>query len=229
MGNSGILSFAHMGFMGVGAYASAVLTIPVQMKGMALPDLYPFLQGVAAVAVSGDRGRRARRGGGRGGRLLSADAAVRRRGRHHLLRAAGRALHGDDAIGARSPTGRARCSACRGRPTSRWRRWWRSLALIGALAFKESRTGRLLRASRDDERRGRGAGRQHSGAALARLRAGGAVRRRRRRAVGALHHLLLAESLLPEGNLPHPGDAGDRRRQHGDRRGGRHLHRHRRL
>src|SRR5688572_14852735 len=58
MGNSGILSFAHMGFMGVGAYASAVLTIPAQMKGMALPDLYPFLQGVqlspyVAMAVSG--------------------------------------------------------------------------------------------------------------------------------------------------------------------------------
>ena len=45
MGNSGILSFAHIGFMGVGAYTSAVLTIPAQMKGMALPDLYPFLQG----------------------------------------------------------------------------------------------------------------------------------------------------------------------------------------
>ena len=39
MGNSGILSFAHIGFMGIGAYVSAVLTIPVQMKGMALPDL----------------------------------------------------------------------------------------------------------------------------------------------------------------------------------------------
>ena len=47
MGNSGILSFAHIGFMGVGAYTSAVLSIPVQMKGMALPDLYPVLQGVA--------------------------------------------------------------------------------------------------------------------------------------------------------------------------------------
>ena len=34
------------GFMGVGAYTSAVLTIPAQMKGMALPDLYPILQGV---------------------------------------------------------------------------------------------------------------------------------------------------------------------------------------
>ena len=43
MGNSGILSFAHIGFMGIGAYTTAVLTIPAQMKGMALPDLYPFL------------------------------------------------------------------------------------------------------------------------------------------------------------------------------------------
>ena len=47
MGNSGILSFAHIGFMGVGAYVSAVLTIPVQMKGMALPDLYPWLAQLA--------------------------------------------------------------------------------------------------------------------------------------------------------------------------------------
>src|SRR5688572_25813012 len=46
MGNSGILSFAHMGFMGIGAYASALFTIPAQMKGMALPDLYPFLKDV---------------------------------------------------------------------------------------------------------------------------------------------------------------------------------------
>ena len=43
MGNSGILSFAHIGFMGIGAYTTAVLTIPARMKGMALPDLYPFL------------------------------------------------------------------------------------------------------------------------------------------------------------------------------------------
>jgi branched-chain amino acid transport system permease protein len=46
MGNSGILSFAHIGFMGIGAYASAVLAMPVQMKGMALPDLYPVLKSV---------------------------------------------------------------------------------------------------------------------------------------------------------------------------------------
>lgn len=44
MGNSGLLSFAHIGFMGLGAYTSAVLTIPAQMKGMALPDLYDFMK-----------------------------------------------------------------------------------------------------------------------------------------------------------------------------------------
>lgn len=43
MGNSGILSFAHIGFMGVGAYVSGVLSMPLQMRGMALPDLYPVL------------------------------------------------------------------------------------------------------------------------------------------------------------------------------------------
>ncbi len=46
MGNSGILSFAHIGFMGIGAYTSAVLAIPMQMKSMALPDLYGFLVGI---------------------------------------------------------------------------------------------------------------------------------------------------------------------------------------
>lgn len=46
MGNSGILSFAHIGFMGVGAYASGILSMPARMKGMALPDLYPILQDV---------------------------------------------------------------------------------------------------------------------------------------------------------------------------------------
>lgn len=45
MGNSGVLSFAHVGFMGIGAYTSAILSIPVNQKQMALPDLYaPFMQ-----------------------------------------------------------------------------------------------------------------------------------------------------------------------------------------
>lgn len=43
-GNSGLLSFAHIGFMGIGAYVSAVLTMTPAAKAAAIPDLYPFLE-----------------------------------------------------------------------------------------------------------------------------------------------------------------------------------------
>ena len=42
-GNSGILSFGHLSFMGLAAYASAILTLPVQMKQLTLPNLPGFL------------------------------------------------------------------------------------------------------------------------------------------------------------------------------------------
>jgi len=43
-GNSGILSFGHLAFMGVGAYASALLTLPAAVKGATLPALPAWLQ-----------------------------------------------------------------------------------------------------------------------------------------------------------------------------------------
>jgi len=43
IGNSGVLSFGHAGFMAVGAYASALLTIPIVTKSVLLPSLPPFL------------------------------------------------------------------------------------------------------------------------------------------------------------------------------------------
>jgi branched-chain amino acid transport system permease protein len=46
MGNSGILSFSHIGFMGVGAYSSVLLSMTPQAKKFTLPDLYPILQNV---------------------------------------------------------------------------------------------------------------------------------------------------------------------------------------
>ncbi|TLP62626.1 branched-chain amino acid ABC transporter ATP-binding protein/permease [Parasedimentitalea maritima] len=56
-GNSGILSFGHLSFMGIGAYASALLTLPVQMKVATLPKLPEWLAGtetglLTAVAVA---------------------------------------------------------------------------------------------------------------------------------------------------------------------------------
>jgi branched-chain amino acid transport system permease protein len=46
VGNSGILSFGHTSFLAIGAYASAVLTIPISRRGLILPDLPGFLKGV---------------------------------------------------------------------------------------------------------------------------------------------------------------------------------------
>jgi branched-chain amino acid transport system permease protein len=43
MGNTGILGFAHIGFMGIGAYTSAIFSMTPMAKSLALPTLYPFL------------------------------------------------------------------------------------------------------------------------------------------------------------------------------------------
>lgn len=48
MGNSGVVSFAHIGFMGIGAYTAILFTLPPAMKGRALRELYPFLQTLQA-------------------------------------------------------------------------------------------------------------------------------------------------------------------------------------
>jgi len=42
MGNGGILNFAHIGFMGIGAYASVIFSMTPQAKSIGLPDLYPI-------------------------------------------------------------------------------------------------------------------------------------------------------------------------------------------
>lgn len=43
MGNSGILAWAHVGFMGVGAYISSICSMAPDMKSVAVPQIYPFL------------------------------------------------------------------------------------------------------------------------------------------------------------------------------------------
>ncbi len=43
IGNSGLLSFAHVGFMGIGAYATALFSMSPAAKAQALPNLYPVL------------------------------------------------------------------------------------------------------------------------------------------------------------------------------------------
>lgn len=46
MGNSGVLSFAQIGFMGIAAYASILFSMTPKMKSIALPNLYPILANV---------------------------------------------------------------------------------------------------------------------------------------------------------------------------------------
>jgi len=150
MGNSGILSFAHIGFMGVGAYTSAVLTIPAQMKGMALPDLYPILAAIQlspyiAILIGG----------------LTA-AVVAALVSYPLMRLSDAAavitsfallvvlhtvmLHWSEVTnGPRTLFGIPKATdlyLAAGIAI---------LAIIGAMLFRESRTGLLLRATRDDE------------------------------------------------------------------------------
>jgi branched-chain amino acid transport system permease protein len=43
MGNSGILAWTHVGFMGIGAYASVLCSMTPEAKAMTLPNLYPII------------------------------------------------------------------------------------------------------------------------------------------------------------------------------------------
>lgn len=52
-GNSGIMTFGHAAFMGIAAYASAILTMSPAIKSQALPDLAPVLQQVQLPFVLG--------------------------------------------------------------------------------------------------------------------------------------------------------------------------------
>ncbi len=150
MGNSGILSFAHIGFMGIGAYTSALLTIPAQMKGMALPDLSGVL---ASVELSPYWGILA------GGFVAAAVAALVAYPIMRLSDAA--AVITSFALLVVLHTIMTHWSAITngprtlfGLPKATDLPLVASLAMaavIVVLVFKESRLGLLLRASRDDE------------------------------------------------------------------------------
>ncbi|UIJ94307.1 branched-chain amino acid ABC transporter permease (plasmid) [Sinorhizobium meliloti] len=150
MGNSGLLSFAHIGFMGLGAYTSAVLTIPAQMKGMALPDLYEFMKvvevspllamfaaGVLAAVVAAIVAYPLMR--------LSDAASVITS--FALLVVLYTVMNNWSAFtnGPRTLFGLPKTTNM---PVAAI---VAAIVVVVALAFKESRTGKLLRASREDE------------------------------------------------------------------------------
>jgi branched-chain amino acid transport system permease protein len=150
MGNSGILSFAHIGFMGIGAYASAVLTIPSQMRGMALPELYPVIANVEISPIAGIL---------IGGLLAATLAAIISYPLMRLSDAA--AVITSFALLVVLHTIMLHWSAVTNGPRTLFgipaftnltiAAVFSGIAVVIALAFKESNTGLLLRASRDDE------------------------------------------------------------------------------
>ncbi|MCB9949083.1 MAG: branched-chain amino acid ABC transporter permease [Rhodospirillaceae bacterium] len=150
MGNSGILSFAHIGFMGIGAYTTALFTLPLQMRGMVLPNLYDVL---ATVELSPALGIAL---GGLVAAMVAAalsfplmrlsDAAAVITSFALLVVLHTIMVHWSEVtngprtfFGVPEATGLYQAAGVA------------VLAIVGALAFKESRTGVLLRASRDDE------------------------------------------------------------------------------
>ncbi len=150
MGNSGLLSFAHIGFMGFGAYTSAVLTIPAQMKGMALPDLYGFMTGVEvspllAMLVAGIVAAIVAAIVSYPLMRLSDAAAVITS--FALLVVLYTVMNNWSAFtnGPRTLFGLPKTT------TLPMAAIVASLVVVVALVFKESRTGKLLRASREDE------------------------------------------------------------------------------
>lgn len=150
MGNSGILSFAHIGFMGVGAYTTAVLTIPERMKGMSLPDLYPILAGIdlspyAAILLGGLVAALVAAAVSYPLMRLSDAAAVITS--FALLVVLHTIMTNWSAVtnGPRTLFGLPRATDLNLAAGAA------IVAVVAAVAFKESRIGLLLRTSRDDE------------------------------------------------------------------------------
>ena len=149
-GNSGILSFAHIGFMGVGAYTTAVLTMPVQMKSMALPDLYLVLKSVEIDPILGILA---------GGVTAAIVAAIISYPLMRLSDAA--AVITSFAVLVIMHTVMVHWSAVTNGPRTlfgivnatdlKTSAAVAIIAVVAALWFKESRVGILLRATRDDE------------------------------------------------------------------------------
>jgi branched-chain amino acid transport system permease protein len=150
MGNSGILSFAHVAFMGIGAYTSSLFTIPLQMRGMVLPDLYLVLKPVLlspylSIAV-----------GALAAMLVAALVA------YPLMRLSDAAavitsfallvvMHTIMVNWSEVTNGPRTLFGVPKATTVYLAAGGAILAAVVALLFKESRTGLLLRAVRDDE------------------------------------------------------------------------------
>src|SRR5262245_20833129 len=150
VGNSGVLSFGNVAFMAIGAYVSALLTMPAAAKGVFLPDLPAFLGQAEWPATAGALA------GGLAAALVGAVAGF------PLMRLSG--ISASIATFAilvvayvvlgnwTSVTGGQ--NSLMGLPiyVGLWTAAaWAIVAVVIAFLHQESRSGLLLRASREDE------------------------------------------------------------------------------
>ncbi|RLP28160.1 branched-chain amino acid ABC transporter permease [Mesorhizobium sp. YM1C-6-2] len=150
VGNSGVLSFGNVAFMAIGAYVSALLTMPAAAKGVFLPDLPAFL---AATEWPGLAGALA---GGAAAALVALVAGF------PLMRLSGiSASIATFAILVVSYVVLGNWTSVTGGQNSLmglpiyvglWTAaGWAVAAIVVAFLHQESRSGLLLRASREDE------------------------------------------------------------------------------
>jgi branched-chain amino acid transport system permease protein len=149
MGNSGVVSFAHIGFMGIGAYASIIFTLPDRMQRIVLPNLYPFLEpinlpflpaliaaGLVAALAAAVFGYPLMRLSGSASVIATFALLVIL---HNLLLNWNPLTNGPRTVFGIEPL------------TDSWAALaWAVAVVILAYAFKESRWGLMLRASRED-------------------------------------------------------------------------------
>ncbi|MEM9222599.1 MAG: branched-chain amino acid ABC transporter ATP-binding protein/permease [Pseudomonadota bacterium] len=149
-GNSGIVSFAHAAFMGLGAYLSGILTMAAGLQRSALPMLPDTLAGhelsvwsaLVVVALFGG-----------GVAFLIGLPITRLRGASATIATLGILIIVHSVlVGAREITRGSQTFYGVPRTTDIWVALVASLCFIAvAFAFKESRWGLTLRAARDDE------------------------------------------------------------------------------
>ncbi|MBS3649829.1 branched-chain amino acid ABC transporter permease [Pseudaminobacter sp. 19-2017] len=150
VGNSGVLSFGNVAFMGIGAYVSALLTMAPAAKGVFLPDLPPFLAAAELPVAAGAFA------GGAAAALVGAVAGF------PLMRLSGiSASIATFAILVVSYVVLGNWTSVTGGQNSLmglpiyvgiWTATvWAVVAIVIAFFHQESRSGLLLRASREDE------------------------------------------------------------------------------
>lgn len=157
VGLSGVISFGHIGFMAVGAYATALVSMPVATKLFLFPDLPAFIMnlelppliaifvgGLVASVLAGVLAIPLVRLSGLAAALSTFASLIV----VHIV-----ALNWDSVTGGQPGVSGVPITAMRTGLLV-----WALVAMIAAYWLKESRSGIRLRASREDEVAAQGAG-----------------------------------------------------------------------